>query len=104
MALFEIGSAADEAAVDVPGRRDPVVPQCETPDHLLDAVRRGLVAGDPVARLLAGWPLAPAPAVGIPRTRSGTGRSGPEPLIVRAVSALLPALIAAARSAHRSVS
>jgi hypothetical protein len=77
MALFEIGSAADEAAVDVPRRRDPVVPQCETPDHLLDTVRRSLVAGDPVARLLAGWPLASAPTVGVPRTRSETARSGP---------------------------
>ena len=78
MALFEVGSAADEAAVDAPGRRDPAVPRCtKTPDHLLDAVRRGLLPGDPVARLLADWPPAPAPAVDIPRTRSATARSEP---------------------------
>jgi hypothetical protein len=77
MALFEIGSAAAEG-VDVPGRRDPVVPQCsKNPDHLLDAVRRGLAAGDPVARLLAGWSPTPRAAVGSPRTRSATTR--PEP-------------------------
>jgi hypothetical protein len=65
MALIEIGSAADEAAAGAPVRRDPVVPPCrETSDHLLDAVRRGLAPGDPVARLLAGWPLTPARAVG----------------------------------------
>ena len=78
MALFEIGSAAGEAAADARGRRDPVVPQCrETPDHLLDAVRRGLAPGDPVARLLAGWPITPTRAVGVPRTLSATARSGP---------------------------
>jgi hypothetical protein len=78
MALFEIGSAAGEAAADAPVRRDPIVPRCnETSDHLLDAVRRGLAAGDPVARLLADLPLTPAPAVGIPRARSATTRSAP---------------------------
>jgi hypothetical protein len=78
MALFEIGSAAGEVAVDAPARRDPVVPRCpKTPDHLLDAVRRGLLPGDPVARLLADWPLTPARAVDIPRTRPATTRSGP---------------------------
>jgi len=74
MALFEIGSAAGEVAVDAPGRRDTVVPQrSDNPDTLLDAVRRGLQPGDPVARLLASWPLTPARAVEIVTPRPSTG-------------------------------
>jgi hypothetical protein len=81
MALFEIGSVAGEAAVDAPGRHDPVVPQRSEPaDPLLDAVRRGLAVGDPVAQLLAGLRLATASAVSIPRTRPATARSGPAPV------------------------
>jgi len=73
MALLEIGSAAGEA-VDAPRRRDTVVPQrCDNPDTLLDAVRRGLQPGDPVARLLASWPLTPARAVEIVTPRPSTG-------------------------------
>lgn len=82
MALFEIGSAAAEAAVDASRRGDTVVPQRsllpgDTPDHLLDAVRRGLAPDDPVARLLAGWAPTAVPAVVIPRRRSATARTGP---------------------------
>jgi len=74
MALFEIGSAAGEVAVDAPRRRDTVVPQrSDNPDTLLDAVRRGLQPGDPVARLLASWPLTPARAVEIIAGRPATG-------------------------------
>jgi hypothetical protein len=59
MSLSQLGSAAG-GAVDAPGRREPVVaqptgPQPADADHLLEAIRRGLVPGDPVARLLAGW-------------------------------------------------
>lgn len=75
MALIEIGSVAGEAAVDAPGRRDTVVPQrSETSDHLLDAILRGLVPADPVARLLAALPAAPAHGVETPGcTRRSAG-------------------------------
>ena len=53
MALTQVGSAAGFA------------PQRSTADDtvLLDAIRRGLAPGDPVARLLAGWTVAPVRAV-----------------------------------------
>ena len=51
MALTPVGSAAGFA------------PQRSTADDLLDAIRRALVPGDPVARLLADWPAAPVRAV-----------------------------------------
>lgn len=61
MALTKIGSVAGEAA-------DAVVPQlgatrADPPDHLIDAIRRSLQPGDPIGRLLAAWPPAPARAV-----------------------------------------
>lgn len=59
MVLTQPGSAAG-GAVDAPRRPEPAVSQPTVPqpsdaERLLDAVRRGLVPGDPVARLLAGW-------------------------------------------------
>ena len=62
MSLSQLGSAAD-GAVDAPRRPEPAIPAVPQPgasqtsdaERLLDAVRRGLVPGDPVARLLAGW-------------------------------------------------
>ena len=54
MALTQPGSAAG-GAVDAPRRPEPTVPQHTDADHLIEAIRRGLVPGDPVARLLAGW-------------------------------------------------
>ena len=67
MALTQPGSAAG-GAVDAPRRPEPAIPAIPQPavpqpgvpqpsdaERLLDAVRRGLVPGDPVARLLAGW-------------------------------------------------
>jgi len=71
MALSLIGSDAGEAAHDagVSRHREPAVPQ-RTPsdrptsdDSLLDAIRRALVPGDPIARLLALWPTPPVRAV-----------------------------------------
>ena len=61
MALPQLGNAADEATPEVgtPRPRAPFVPQRPVPhtdDSLLDAVRRGLGPGDPVALLLARWP------------------------------------------------
>jgi len=62
MSLSQLGSAAD-GAVDAPRRPEPAIPTVPQPtvpqpgdaERLLDAVRRGLVPGDPVARLLAAW-------------------------------------------------
>jgi hypothetical protein len=67
MSLSQLGSAAG-GAVDAPRRPEPATPTVPQPtaqqptaqqpsdaERLLDAVRRGLVPGDPVARLLAGW-------------------------------------------------
>lgn len=61
MALTKIGSVAGEAA-------DAAVPQlsatrADTPDQLIDAIRRSLQPGDPIGRLLAAWPLTPTGAV-----------------------------------------
>ncbi len=59
----------------------PPVPQPPAPrsadgdDRLLDAIRRGLAPGDPVARLLASWPVPPARAVA-----TSTTRRAPAPL------------------------
>jgi hypothetical protein len=75
MALSQVGNAAGEAALDAgtPRQREHCVPQpTNTDDSLLDAIRRGLVPRDPVARLLALWPPAPVPAVEVvPRPRGG---------------------------------
>jgi hypothetical protein len=62
MSLSQLGSAAG-GAVDAPRRPEPAIPTVQQPtvpqpgdtERLLDAVRRGLVPGDPVARLLAAW-------------------------------------------------
>jgi hypothetical protein len=59
MVLTQPGSAAG-GAVDAPQLPERAIPQPADPDWLLDAVRRGLVPGDPVARLLAGWTAPPA--------------------------------------------
>ena len=75
MSLSQPGSAAG-GAVDAPRRPEPAVPQPTVPqptdgdDHLLEAVRRGLVPGDPVAHLLAGWVAVPARAVCTTRVRA----------------------------------
>ena len=51
----------------------PVGPPVPADDSLLDAIRRGLVPVDPVARLLAGWTAPPVRPVkvppGVPATR-----------------------------------
>jgi hypothetical protein len=73
MALSPVGNAADTPlrAAGTTRRRGPSVPQPAVPqpavprpvdgdDRLLAAIRRGLVPRDPVARLLAAWPAAPA--------------------------------------------
>ena len=89
MALSQVGSAADEAA---PGagtsrRREPSVsPRSVSPariplqttadDQLLDAIRRSLTPGDPVARLLAGWTAPPARPVATHVVRSGPALPG----------------------------
>jgi hypothetical protein len=62
MSLSQLGSAAG-GAVDAPRRPQPAIPTVQQPtvpqpgdtERLLDAVRRGLVPGDPIARLLAAW-------------------------------------------------
>jgi hypothetical protein len=75
MSLSQPGSAAG-GAVDAPRRPQPTVPQPTVPqptdgdDHLLEAVRRGLEPGDPVAHLLAGWVALPALAVCTTRVRA----------------------------------
>ena len=75
MSLSQPGSAAG-GAVDAPRRPEPPVPQPTVPqptdgdDHLLEAVRRGLEPGDPVAHLLAGWVALPARAVCTTRVRA----------------------------------
>ena len=59
MALSQVGNAAGEAALDagMPRQREPFVPRpTNADDPLLEAIRRGLVPRDPVARLLALWP------------------------------------------------
>jgi hypothetical protein len=61
MALNQIGNAADEAAAETARRGDTVVPQhsapqTDSPDHLLDAIRRSLQPVDPIRHLLAAWP------------------------------------------------
>jgi len=62
MAVSQPGSAAGRA-LDAPRRPEPVLPQQSDSDRLLDAVRKGLAPGDPVARLLSGWVAPPARAV-----------------------------------------
>jgi hypothetical protein len=88
MALSQLGNAADATvpAAGSPRRWGPSVPQPPVPqppaprsadgdDRLLDAIRRGLAPGDPVARLLASWPVPPARAVA-----TSTTRRAPAPL------------------------
>ena len=80
MSLSQPGSAAG-GAVDAPRRPEPRprVPQPTVPqptdgdDHLLEAVRRGLDPGDPVAHLLAGWVALPARAVCTTRASRAAG-------------------------------
>ena len=62
MAVSQPGSAAG-GALDAPGGLSPCFPQQSDSDRLLDAVRKGLAPGDPVARLLSGWVAPPARAV-----------------------------------------
>jgi hypothetical protein len=68
MALSQVGNVAGEAAhaAGVPRPREPFAAQRSSDDSLLDAVRRTLHPGDPIARLLAAWPAPPAQAVGSP--------------------------------------
>ena len=96
MSLSQPGSAAG-GAVDAPRRPEPTVPQPTVPqptvpqptvpqptvpqptdgdDHLLEAVRRGLEPGDPVAHLLAGWAALPARAVCTMRVRAAGTPTG----------------------------
>ena len=59
MALSQLGNAAGEATLEVGTSRpgEPFVPRRpHSDDSLLDAIRRGLRPGDPVALLLARWP------------------------------------------------
>jgi hypothetical protein len=76
MALSQVGNAAGEAALDAgtPRQREPVAPRRPADDHLLDAIRRGLSPGDPVARLLALWPPPPARAIQVSPARRPAGR------------------------------
>jgi hypothetical protein len=83
MALSQVGSAADEATsvADTIRRREVLVPRqiARHPDDdvLLEAIRRSLVPGDPVARLLAGWTAPPARPVATHAVRSAPApRSG----------------------------
>jgi hypothetical protein len=75
MALSQVGNAAGEGAHDAgtTRHREPSVPQrTDSDDSLLDAIRRALVPGDPIARLLARWPAPPVRAVGpLPRRSRG---------------------------------
>ena len=75
MALSQVGNAAGEGAHDAGSTRlrEPSVPRrTDSDDSLLDAIRRALVPGDPIARLLAGWPAPPVRAVGpLPRRPRG---------------------------------
>ena len=86
MSLSQPGSAAG-GAVDAPRRPESTVPQPTVPqptvpqptdgdDHLLEAVRRGLEPGDPVAHLLAGWVALPARAVCTTRVRAAGTPAG----------------------------
>ncbi len=91
MSLSQPGSAAG-GAVDAPRRPEPAIPPSPSPpsrsptdgdDHLLEAVRRGLEPGDPVAHLLAGWVALPARAVCTTRVRpagTATTRTGGIPM------------------------
>lgn len=77
MTLTQLGSAAGAAALartEVPRQRTPVVAaeRHADADSLLESVRRGLLPGDPVARLLARWPAPPVRAVEVrPARRPG---------------------------------
>jgi len=80
MALSQVGNAAGEAALDagMPRQREPFVPRpTNADDPLLEAIRRGLVPRDPVARLLALWPPPPARAVEVVSRRRGGLLPGP---------------------------
>jgi hypothetical protein len=79
MALSQPGNAAGEAAKTGTSRsREPLVPPPGTSDDsLLDAIRRGLRPGDPIARLLALWPRPAAQAVEVPPGRRGGWLPGP---------------------------
>jgi hypothetical protein len=101
MALSQIGNDAGEAAHDAgivrqrepflaplsvaqPSAPRPVVAQPlvalgdTAADALLEAIRRGLAPGDPVARLLAHWPAPSVQAVAVPRAVREQARQ-PEP-------------------------
>ena len=77
MAPSQVGSAADEAPsiAETLRRREILLPQQLTrhpdDDALLDAIRAGLAPGDPVARLLALWPVPPTRPVATHVVRSG---------------------------------
>ena len=79
MALSQVGNDAGEAAHDAgpPRQREPFAPQrLDADDSLLDAIRRTLAPGDPVARLLALWPPPPARPVRLPPVRRDARRAG----------------------------
>ncbi len=73
MTRTPVGSAADESNHVAITRARREANHARRPDDvadvLLDAIRRGLEPGDPVARLLAGWTAPPARAVTSPPPR-----------------------------------
>ena len=87
MAQSQIGDAAGEAPADgspvarTLAARALVVPRgvphdSRADDTLLEAIRRGLVPVDPVARLLAAWPAPPVQAIAVTPALSGSPRPG----------------------------
>ena len=71
---FLSSATAGPSAVLRPLVARPVVALGDTAaDTLLEAVRRGLAPGDPVARLLAGWTAPPTRAVAVSRIVRGAG-------------------------------
>ena len=85
MAVSQPGSAAG-GALDAPRRPEPVLPQQSDSDRLLDAVRRGLTPGDPVARLLSDWLAPPAHAVFTARVRPTPGMALPAGALVTPIA------------------
>ena len=73
MTRTPVGSAADESNHVAITRARREANHARRPDDvadvLLDAIRRGLEPGDPVARLLAGWTVPPTRAVTSQPTR-----------------------------------
>jgi hypothetical protein len=67
MTRTPVGNAADESdpVATTRARREanPARRPDDVADVLLDAIRRGLEPGDPVAGLLAGWTAPPARAL-----------------------------------------